>query len=138
MAAPAWSRSEIDAAAAELVATGAVLLRGVLPPSLVRLMREHFEPELASLLDGTRERKPNEASGDGSTPNRDGLPGGANRGPERWFMSADVRQPYLAVLEAAPLLQVMASVFGDEDIALTNIGSDTPLGIGSVHQVQLS
>ena len=129
-----FSTAQLDAAAAQLIDTGAVLLKGVLPPGLVREMRARFEPELSSLVDGTRERKPNEASGDGSTPNRNGFPGGPNRGPQRWFMSADLVQPYLAVLEATPLLGLMARVFGDDDIALTNIGSDTPLGRGSAFQ----
>ena len=132
--APAWSEEQVEAAAQELLATGATLLRGVLPPAVVAEMRAAFEPELAALVEGRRPRKPNEASGDGSTPNRNGYPDGPNRGPERWFMSAELRQPYLAVLEAQPLLALMASVFGDEDVALTNIGSDTPLGVGSIHQ----
>ena len=34
-------------------------------------------------------------------------------------MSADLVQPYLAVLEATPLLGLMARVFGDEDMDLT-------------------
>ena len=85
-------------------------------------MRARFEVELEALVTGRRERKPNEGSGDGSTPNRNGYPGGPNRGPQRWFMSCDLVQPYLEVLEATPLLALMARVFGDDDIALTNIG----------------
>lgn len=104
---PYYSTADIDAAAAELIETGAVLLRGVLPTALVRKMRARFEPDLVALVEGQRERKTNEASGDGSTPNSNGYPGGPNRGPERWFMSCDVVQPYLEVLEATPLLMLM-------------------------------
>ena len=117
-----FSMEDVNTAAAELIETGAVLLRGVLSPALVHEMRGRFEPELAALVQGQRARKPNEASGDGSTPNRNGFPDGPNRGPNRWFMSCDVAQPYLEVLEATPLLALMACVFGDDDIALTNIG----------------
>jgi hypothetical protein len=30
--------------------------------------------------------------------------------PQRWFMSADVAQPYLSVLECSPLLALLAEV----------------------------
>lgn len=118
-----FSVPDVEAAATELIETGSVLLRNVLCPSVVRQMRARFKVDLEALVTGRRERKPNEGSGDGSTPNRNGYPDGPNRGPQRWFMSCDLVQPYLEVLEATPLLALMARVFGDDDIALTNIGN---------------
>ena len=129
-----FSTEDVDAAAAELIETGAVLLRGVLPTALVQEMRARFQPELEALVEGRRTRKPNEASGDGSTPNRNGFPGGPNRGPERWFMSCELVEPYLKVLEATPLIALMARVFGDDDIALTNIGNYQLVEIRQTHR----
>ena len=94
----AFSMEDVDAAASELIETGAVLLRGVLSPALVHEMRARFEPELQALVQGQRARKSNEASGDGSTPNRNGFPDGPNRGPKRYIMLQATQDRHVSVL----------------------------------------
>ena len=107
--------NDVGALAAAVRENGFVVLRSVLPATLIASCRAAFEPRLAEYLQ------------------RKGSAAAPNRGPNRHYIDLPMRAPFVDMLANQTISKLVHELLGP-DAFCDSLASDTPTGRGSTYQ----